>query len=285
MSKSNSLILFFIFLIVFDVFVWKEILFNSPSKNAGLYFLDVGQGDSELIILPNNVKVLIDGGPNNRILSQLDSILSPFDRYFDLVVLSHPQADHFTGLIDVLKRYKIGAFISSGQEGTAQSFKDLEKIIKENKIPTVALIEGSRINYLNSHFDILSPSKDLLSSADLNNWGLVIKMADDKIKALFTADADSKIEKSLISKYGVNLDVDILKVAHHGSKFSSDEKFLYLTSPKIAVIEVGHNSYGHPTKEVLSRLSSIGVQIFRTDTDGTIKLAINNQEISIFKKK
>jgi competence protein ComEC len=283
MKIDNWVILLVLFLVVFDFFIWAEILFNGPNKNAELYFLDVGQGDAELVVLPGGVKILIDAGPNNRILGQLNSILSPFSRYFDLIILSHPQTDHFTGLIDVLKRYQAGVFISNGQKGTAQSFKDLEKIIQENKIRTITLGEGDKVRYQDSYFEILSPSKNLLSSNELNEAALVMKLNAQGVKTLFTGDISISIENYLLQKY--DLDIDVLKVAHHGSKYSSGEKFLSEISPKIAVIEVGKNSYGHPTAEVLKNLASVGAQILRTDKDGMIKLVIDNQRVKIFKKK
>ncbi len=283
MKIDNWVILLVLFLVVFDFFIWTEILFNGPNKNTELYFFDVGQGDAELVILPGGVKILIDGGPNNRILNQISSILSPFERYFDLVILSHPQTDHFTGFIDVLKRYQVGIFISNGQRGTTQSFQDLEKTIKGNKIRTIILAEGDKIRYQDNYLDILSPSKNSLLSNELNDATLVMKLNTQSVKTLFTGDISISIENYLLQKY--DLDIDILKVAHHGSKFSSDEKFLLNTSPKIAVIGVGKNSYGHPTSEVLNKLASVGAQIFRTDKDGMIKLIINNSRINILKRK
>ena len=283
MDDKKEIILLIFILVIFDIFVWWQVLFNGPNKNAELYFLDVGQGDAELVVLPDGVKILIDGGPNNQILNQLSSIFSPFNRYIDLVILSHPQTDHFTGLIDVLKRYQTGVFISNGQKGTARSFSDLEKIIKENEIRTINLAEGDKIRYQDNYLNILSPNKDLLLSNELNDTGLAIKLNTQGASALFTADIDSKIEEELSKKY--NLDIDILKVAHHGSKYSSSEKFLIKTSPRIAVIEVGKNSYGHPTNEVLNKLALVGAQIFRTDQDGMIKLIINHSQINILKRK
>lgn len=283
MDDKKEIILLIFILVIFDIFVWWQVLFNGPNKNAELYFLDVGQGDAELVVLPGGVKILIDGGPNNQILNQLSSIFSPFNRYIDLVILSHPQTDHFTGLIDVLKRYQTGVFISNGQKGTARSFSDLEKIIKENEIRTINLAEGDKIRYQDNYLNILSPNKDLLLSNELNDTGLAIKLNTQGASALFTADIDSKIEEELSKKY--NLDIDILKVAHHGSKYSSSEKFLINASPKIAVIEVGKNSYGHPTNEVLNKLAFVGAQIFRTDQDGMIKLIINHSQINILKRK
>lgn len=283
MLSPNRLILIMIFLVVFDFFIWGLILFEPVNKNLQVYFLDVGQGDSELVILPNGPKVLIDGGPNNKVINELASVLRPTDRYIDLILLSHPQTDHFTGLIDVLKRYQVGVFIFNGRSGTVDSWSKLIKVIKENKIPAVVLAAGDKIHYLNSQFNFLLPDKNFIENTDLNETTLVSLLQSQNSKILFTGDIDAKIEDYLIRKY--DLDIDVLKVSHHGSKFSSGEKFLSNISPKIAVIEVGKNSYGHPTKEVLKNLASVGAQIFRTDKDGTIKLLINNQGISIFKKK
>ena len=283
MKIKNWVILLILFLFIFDGFVWLEILFHQKNKNTEIYFLDVGQGDSELVILPGNIKVLIDGGPDNSVLNSLASVVRPTDRYIDLMVLSHAQTDHFSGLIDVLKRYRVGAFVYNGRSGTAPSWPELVKITEQNKIPVEILMAGDKISYLDNHFDILMPDKNFIQSADLNETVLVELLQSQSSKILFTGDADTKIEDYLLQRY--NLNVDVLKVAHHGSKFSSSEEFLKSISPKVAVIEVGKNSYGHPTPEALSRLASVGAQIFRTDKDGTVKLVINGENISILKNK
>ncbi|MEK7481998.1 MAG: MBL fold metallo-hydrolase, partial [Patescibacteria group bacterium] len=120
MFNRNHFILLAVFLIIFDFFVWSQIVFgiNKQNDNLEVYFLDVGQGDSELVNLSGGVQVLIDAGPDNKILEELSLILAPTDRYIDLVVLSHPQYDHFAGLIEIFKRYEIGAFLYNGREGT-----------------------------------------------------------------------------------------------------------------------------------------------------------------------
>jgi len=283
MKIKNWIILLLLFLFIFDGFIWLEILFEQPNQNTEVYFLDVGQGDSELVVLPGGVKVLIDGGPNNKVLDQLASILRPFDRYIDLIILSHAQTDHFSGLIDVLKRYQVGAFIYNGRSGTASSWPELVKITEQNKVPVEILMAGDKISYLDSHFDILMPDKNFINSSDLNETVLVELLQSQNAQILFTGDADTKIEDYLLQRY--NLNIDVLKVAHHGSKFASSEEFLKSILPKVAVIEVGKNSYGHPTPEALSRLALVGAQIFRTDKDGMIKLIIENSKINIFKQK
>jgi len=268
-------------LIVFDVFIWRSIIFAGPNKNLEAYFLNVGQGDSELIVLPGNVKILIDGGPNNKILENLSKIFSPTDRYIDLVILSHPQADHFNGLIDVFKNYRVGAFIYNGQNGTANSWQELVKAVKNSKTPAIVLAQGDKIHYQDNHLDFIYPDKIALKSKDLNAAALVEKLQSNGLTFLFTADIESKIEKILAQKY--DLKTDVLKVSHHGSKYSSSEEFLKETQPKLSIIEVGKNSYGHPTKEVLERLSAVGAKILRTDKDGLVKITADSGKLLIFK--
>ncbi len=280
MRIDNWIILLGLFLLIFNLFVWKQIVFYGPNENLEVYFLDVGQGDSQLIFLPGGVKVLIDGGPNSKILDELALILNPIDRYIDLVILSHPQMDHFGGLIDVLKRYQVGVFIFNGRKGTASAYQELEEIIKKNEIATVVLGAGDKIKHNENQFNILSPSKEFLSSNELNDTSLVINFNSQGAKILFTGDIDSRIESYLVKKY--DLDIDILKVSHHGSRFSSSKKFLEEASPKISVIGVGRNFYGHPTRQVLDRLARIGSQVFRTDKNGIVKLAIDGENINIF---
>lgn len=285
MFSRDRLILIGIFLIIFDFFVWGQIVSGKSNNNLEVYFLDVGQGDGELAILPGGVQVLIDGGPNNKVLNEISAVMAPTDRYIDLVVLSHPQYDHFAGLIDVLKRYKVGAFIYNGREGEAKAFADLKKALKETGTPEIILAGGDKIKYRDSRFDVLSPSPDLLKSPELNDTTLVMKLGDlnSATNVLFTGDIGENVEKYLVDNF--NIGVDVLKVAHHGSRFSSSGEFLGAARPKIAVIEVGKNTYGHPTTQALNRLSSADARIFRTDQDGTVKFVINEEGINIFTKK
>ncbi|MBI5401480.1 MBL fold metallo-hydrolase [Candidatus Wolfebacteria bacterium] len=283
-DTKNWIVLLAVFLIIFDGLVWHEIIFNAPNKNPEVYFLNVGQGDSEMVMLSNNVKILIDGGPaNNKILENLSQILPRFDRRIDLVVMSHPQLDHFGGLIELFKRYDIGAFIWSGIENNTASFKELQKVIKENNIPEIILAEGDKIKYRGYDLEIIYPPKNLSGVKDLNDVALVLKFTSKNGTALFTADIGKNVENYLVKNF--DLKSDILKVAHHGSKFSSTAEFLNEVLPKVSIIEVGKNSYGHPTKDVLARLADFGSKIFRTDKDGIIKLTLDNGQIKIFSQR
>ena len=282
MSKNRAILLI-LFLFVFDVFVWEQIIFNAPKRDrSDLYFLNVGQGDSELVILEGNIKILIDGGPSGKIISELEKIIKPIDRYLDLVILTHPQTDHFTGLIDVLKRYQVGAFIYNGLDSDSASFKELKNIIEKRNVSKIVLAEGDKIKHLQDEFIVLSPNKNILQDSNINDTCLVLQLISQKTKALFTGDLEGKVEKELVNKYGDNLRSDILKVPHHGSKYSSTDTFLQVIKPKISVIEVGKNSYGHPASETLNRLANIGSQIFNTYKNDTIKIILKEGKAYVF---
>lgn len=280
--NKNTFILVVILLASLDVLVWREIIFAKSPDNPEIYFLNVGQGDSELVVLPAGVQVLIDAGKGNRATRELASILPLFDRYLDLVILSHPEIDHFLGLIEVLKNYRVGTFISNGRQGTADSWSTLMEIINKEKIPQVSLAAGDKICYRGNCFNILSPTKEFLNDKETNDSGLVMKLSGADFQVLFSGDIGEKVEDFLIKNY--DLKTDILKVSHHGSKFSTSQEFLAASQPQLAFIGVGKNSYGHPTPEVLSRLANIGAAIYRTDIDGTIKLIIDRGRISILKR-
>ncbi len=275
-------------LIVFDVLIWGQVLLPAEAKNLELYFLDVGQGDSSLVQLSplassgQAAQILIDGGPvNEKAQAALEKIFSFDDRYIDLIVISHPQIDHFGGLIEILKNYKVGAVLTSDQISQSEAWQELEKTIQERGIGRVVLAAGDKIRYQDSQFDILSPQKSGWEK-DVNDMGLVMLLSGGGTKALFTSDIGVEKEKELADTY--DLDADILKVGHHGSKFSSSPEFLKEVSPLISIIEVGKNSYGHPTNEVLDRLANIGSQIFRTDEAGLTELVVEGGKIRVYNK-
>lgn len=262
--------------------MWKAIIFGGGNDDLELYFLDVGQGDSELVVLPGNVKLLIDGGPDSKVLDKLSDIFTPIDRYIDLVILTHPQTDHFGGLIDVLKTYKVGVFINNGREGTAKAYDNLKTAVEKNGAQHLVLKAGDAIKHNGATFKVLSPPRKNPASKELNDTSLVMLFsAGDGLKVLYAGDIGFGVEKELLAKY--DLDVDVLKVGHHGSKYASGKSFLSEVSPAVSVIGVGKNSYGHPTKETLTRLASVGSQIYRTDLDGIVKLTFNGQKLRVYK--
>ncbi len=273
--------LIFLVLIGSNLLIWNSVIFGASNSNLNLYFLDVGQGDGSLVRLPGGVDVLIDGGPGRATLNSLSRVLPQTDRYIDLAVITHAQLDHFGGFIDIFKNYAIGAVIWNGREGTAAAWPELAKLVEEKNIKTVVLKEGDKITYGDNVFDVLSPGPAFLKSKELNDTGLVLKLESKGAKTLFTADIGENIESYLIKKY--DLDIDILKVAHHGSRFSSSEDFLFETTPLISSVSSGaKNRYGHPTKQALAAISVAHSSLYRTDEDGTVHVEVDDGKIRIY---
>lgn len=289
-EKQNNfisfIIPFFLLFLAADIFIWGRVFFAKPANESRMYFLDVGQGDAELAVFPRNFKVLTDAGPDSKIVNELEKIPSIGDRYIDVAVISHPQLDHFNGFNYIIGRYRIGVFVYNGRSDSpgVEEWRSLINKIKEYDIPLVQLGAGDKITHLADKIDFLSPDADLLHSTDLNDTGLVELINSGGAKTLLTADISAETEKELAQK--LSLRADVLKIPHHGSKFSSSDIFLAAVRPKVAIIEVGSkNRYGHPTADVLRRLSNISATIFRTDKNGEINTSAVDEKLKIFAEK
>lgn len=244
------------------VLVWISI-YQRPDNKLHLIFCNVGQGDA-ILVIQGSFQALIDGGPNRRVLDCLSGHLPFWDRTIELAILTHPEADHFTGLIDVTDRYNIKEFVSNGLVVERTGFREFQKVVVKEGALVHTARSGEKIRVGLLDFSVLNP---ITTSVDINETSLVFKLSFGDFDALLTGDISQKIENQLIIG-----PVEILKVAHHGSKYSSSEEFLAKVSPALAIISVGKNSFGHPTKEVLDRLSQIGAKIMRTDQNGEIEI-------------
>ena len=271
-------------LVALDGYLWYGIMADRPVATAHDYFLDVGQGDAEIVAFDGGVKIMTDAGPTNEVLTSIAKALGA-DRYIDIGIISHPQLDHFNGYNFLLDAgYRFGVFVYNGRDDdppNAQWSALLAKI-KEKHIPLVTLGADDRIEYGANSIDMLSPDKEFAESAELNDTGFVEYVTTPEFTTLLTADTGMNVENFLMKK-GLNLRVDVLKVGHHGSQYASGSGFLRAVDPSIAVIEVGaHNTYGHPTKETLARLaSSTTAKVFRTDKDGTIVVGGTGAKLSV----
>lgn len=281
--KKEQKIIFLIFLFVITFIVW---FFVFAQENGGLLrveFFDVGQGDAEFIETPLKQQVLIDGGPDLSILEKLGKAMPFYDRYIDLVVLTHPEQDHLNGLIELLKRYNVGAIITTGVMRDTEQYKEWINTIKEKKIPVYIAQVGGEVNFSeNLKLDILYPLENLAGEkiSDSNNTSIVSKLIYGDFEVLFTGDIEKSVENKIVAS-GQNLQSDIIKIAHHGSKTSSGEEFLKAADALLAVIEVGKdNKYGHPHQEVLDRLKNLNI----LDTkNGNIEIFSNGMSFEIKK--
>lgn len=266
------------FLVIIPLF-WFA--YKAP-KNLEVDFLDVGQGDAILIKAPGGQNILIDGGPDKTVIKGLGENLAWWDKKIDLMILTHPHDDHATGLIDVLKRYEVKKILYAGAVHNAPNYLAWLKLARDEKAPLAIIDKEQAINLgAGAKMEILYPKASLLNKAlaDLNDSSIIIKLVYGQNKFLLTGDASEKVEKTLLAD-GADLSADILKVAHHGSQYSTSEEFLEKVKPTIAVIMAGkNNDFGHPSLRIIKRLERIGAEIFRTDLNGTIKVVSDGVKI------
>ena len=249
--------------------------------NDGLlhvYFLDVGQGDAIFVETPSGKQVLIDGGPDETILQRLGEVMPFYDRTIDLMINTHPDADHLAGLLSVLERYKVLAISETGMVCETSLCAEWKNLKAGEGADLINLVLGQEIGEGDDvRFLVLHPFENEAGKTfpKRNNGGIVLKLVFGEQSLLLTGDIEKQVENKLVSA-GVNIDSDFLKIAHHGSKTSSTEEFVEKVSPLAAFIEVGRNNrYGHPTEEVLKRLADFKIPYYRTDIDGTIELRLD----------
>ena len=287
MENKNKIILLFVgVLLGLNIFAWQDVFALAGPQKLKVDFLSVGQGDSFFIETPNRNKILIDGGPDATVLQKLGENMPFWDREIDLVVLTHPDSDHLTGLVDVLEKYKVDNILWTGISRDGSTFQKWQKLVaqqQKNRAKIIIAKAGEEIKSGNAELDILNPLASLQGQyfKDDNDTGVVSRLVYGKNSFLFAADITSKEEQKLVDAKDI-LASDVLKTAHHGSKYSTSNIFLAAVAPKIAVISCGkNNSYGFPTLDVLQRLANFGVKTLRTDQNGDITVISDGNNIKI----
>jgi len=275
MFPIKQKIKYLILIILFSgtILIWSVVFNFADNEFLEVTFFDIGQGDSIFIETPSKKQVLIDGGPDKTILEKLNETIPFYDKTIDLLVLTHPDTDHITGLVSVLEHYDVKYILTSGIENEMAVYKEWRDLIEEKNIPLILAQSGQKI--LLDHdiiLEIIWPEQSSIESflKPTNNTSVVSRLVYGDIEFLLTGDIEKKVENYLINQ-NLNLESDILKVPHHGSKTSSNDNFIEIINPQASVISVGKdNRYNHPNDEVLERLKdSI---IYRTDKDGDIKI-------------
>ncbi|MFC1788050.1 ComEC/Rec2 family competence protein [Patescibacteria group bacterium] len=237
-----------------------------------VWFFDVGQGDAIFIRAPGGEQILIDGGPDSSILSKLGSIMLPWDREIDVVMFTHPDADHISGLIPVLERYQVKKIYETGARSRTQTAKRLDQLIKAEPAEHIFVTEKEELIIGELKIDFIHPEKPMLGEypKESNDSSLVIRLDYGQTSILLVGDATLAVEERIGQLSG---DIDVLKVGHHGSLSSTGSEFLNKIDPEFAVIQVGlDNRYNHPHPAVYDRLLRHQTKVFRTDQDGDILL-------------
>ena len=271
--KSTKYIL--LFLLFVALIVWFGVL-ATGEKKLHLIACDVGQGDAILATL-GDIQILTDGGVSNKVLGCLGRHMPFWDREIELVILTHPDKDHFKGLIEVFRRYRVDNFLSNGLKSGSLEYQVLEKEVGGENIKTITAREGMVLGVGKIWLDILSPSEEQLRGlstkvTEKNEYSIVSLLRLGNFDALLTGDVESEAADNLADRIMAteNETIEYIKVPHHGSKNGLTQKLLEAVMPKLAVISVGNNSYGHPNEEVIKLLKSKGIKILRTDEMGDI---------------
>jgi len=272
-----------IFLALLTLTIWS-VYFKEPDNNVHIYVLDVGQGDAQLI-QKGNYQILIDGGPDDSVIAELGKVMPVEDREIEEMILTHPHADHVTGLVDVLSRYKVDKVVYSKVVYASNIYKTFESKIQEKNIPTSAPKIGDK----ESVFDIgvityIWPGDNVdVYKDNLNNTSEVIRFDYGNFSGLFTGDTEMLAWQKIISDNKKLIsNILFLKVAHHGSNTGSADTNISIINPKIASISCGQNNrYGFPHKETLEPLQKIGADIYRTDLLGTLDISLDGKSWKI----
>ena len=250
------------------------IYWNLRTERQYLTFavLNVGQGDAIYIESPTGTQILVDSGLPKKVLSRLSRVMPLFDRSIDGLLITNPDADHIGGFLDVLKVYKVGQVYEAGTWNESKIYESLKNKIQEKDIPVSLAKKGMRLDLGGGAvLDILFPDRDV-SDWTTNDGSVVMRLTYGETSIMLTGDATSETERLVLeSNILEDLDVDILKVGHHGSRTSTSENFVQTLTPEYAIISSdGGKKYGHPHKETLETLNSFGVEILRTDILGSI---------------
>ncbi|MFA4876649.1 MAG: lamin tail domain-containing protein [Methanoregula sp.] len=260
---------------------------SHSAENTGklsVYFLDVGQGDSELVVFGNRT-ILIDAGEIDRGDLVVTDLKSLGVDHIDLLVTTHPHSDHIGGMQKVLLAFPVGQVLDAGVPYPSPVYEQFLETLDAKKIPYTVAEQGRTIELDPAlRIMILSPGNDRAGD-DLNQDSVVLRISYGTIDFLFTGDTGREAEEALV-RTGYTLDAEILKVGHHGSRYSTSPAFLSRVNPEVAVIEVGKdNPYGHPHDEALQNLRRAGATVYRTDLNGTIRVRTDGISYSVSTEK
>jgi competence protein ComEC len=263
------------------------VLAHRPDGVARIVMFDVGQGDAILVESGQGGRMVVDGGPDPQgLLTALDERLPPWDHRIDLLVMTHPHEDHDAGLVAVLGRYRVGRAFESGMAGSGPGYQAWQAFFASGGPPRATLATGDVVTLDELRFRVLWPDRGTVPARappdgkDVNNTSIVLLGENGTWRFLLMGDLEEDLDPVLVGR-GLPR-VDVLKVAHHGSRTATTPAFLEAVRPSIALISVGaDNDYGHPSPDTLARLDERGIATYRTDRNGTIEVALGASAITV----
>lgn len=254
----------------------SKLVIEEPAGEIFVRFIDVGQGDSCVIVTPNNDIILIDAGDSKDASEIIQGLGNYTFEDIDLMILSHPHADHIGGATTLLNTYDTKEIVMSSYPATTKTFETLLNTVEEKDVKLTQGLPGLIYNIDGVIVEVLA--SDTIVN-DSNNSSLLVKVTYGSIDILFTGDIEVGAE-SIILEQGVNVEAEILKVSHHGSDTSTSDEFLNRVNPTLSIISVGRNNqYNHPSMTILEKLKSKNIQYYRTDEIGSIELEIDGENI------
>ena len=258
------------FLSLMAAFVWIVPTVQS-SNYLEVSFLDVGQGDAIYIVTPDGYELLIDGGPDVSVLSELAKRRSFFDRRIDMVVATHPDSDHISGLVDILKRFEVDYIVESDVEHDTPVAVAFNKAAGAEGARLITAQAGQVIKLgASTTVRILSPQGDT-SNWRSNTASIILQIEYGGVKLMLTGDAPKSIEDWLVTEHGETLESEVLKLGHHGSDTSTSDSFLEMVDPEYTIVSASaDNRYGHPHREVVARVNERGISMLETSEMGSI---------------
>ncbi|MDD3086463.1 MAG: MBL fold metallo-hydrolase [Patescibacteria group bacterium] len=286
-KKAAKLKLFFPFVLALITATIWSVYFSQPDEKLNIYFFDVGQGDAELI-QKANWQILVDGGPDDIVIERISNVMPIDDRKIETIIITHPHADHITGLIEVINRYEIEKIILTKVGYESATYKSLLELIDKKKIKTITPKIGD-VEYLFDQGKItyLWPGEEVSRfENNLNNSSIVFRFDYGDFNCIFSGDAEIESWTEIFKKQKNNLpDIDVIKIPHHGSRTGLNENMTNIMRPDIAIISLGlNNKYGFPHQEILDILAKNKTRVYRTDQDKSINIRTDgkNYEIKTF---
>ena len=262
-------------------------IYSLPDGNLHVFVLDIGQGDSVLVTTAANEHILVDGGPDDEVIEQLSRVMPFYERTIDLVILTHPHADHVDGLAEVLKRYRVKQVMITGMSGYSPGYIAFLNEIVRQKIPILFAGSGKDYRFGNLILDVIYPFESLqgVHFENLNNGSIVFRLIYGERIFYFSGDAETEEEEKILVT-GLDLRADFYKVGHHGSRTSSGVHLLERIQPLYAVISCGvDNKFKHPHGITLQHLHERNIKIYRTDLDGTIEAVSDGRNLAFKRAK
>lgn len=275
----QSVVLGILFIIAAGI--WHAVFLEDRRGFLTVSYFDVGQGDAIFIDAPSGRQVLIDGGPDRSVLRELGRVMPWYDRSIDVVIATHPDADHITGLVDVLQRYKVSYIFHPGVEKNTGPAESMLLSVAEEGAEEIYARRGQIINLgSGAYLEILFPDRDV-SKLETNTASIVARLVYGDTSFMLTGDSPESIEKYLVQLDGKELKSNVLKAGHHGSDTSSSELFVGFVSPEYAIFSRGcDNRYGHPHADVVALFKRFEISTLDTCEEETIKIVSDGATVS-----